>query len=458
MAVAIYTRQSLDKTGDGAGVSRQLKACRALAVNRGLEIAFEFSDNDTSATTGVRRPAFEKLLELVREGKVDTVIAWHNDRLYRRLTDLVRITEIAKKHGLTILTVQAGDMDLSTSAGRLIASLVGAVASHEGEQRTDRQKLAYRTRAEAGEWHFSRRPFGYRREGRAVVLVPEEAEVLRDVLHRYYDLGQSRHSIMRDLNARKIQTPQGKPWGIIQVRDLLGNPHYAGISTYNGEVVGTGNWEPMVDQFTWKRWQSSLAKRRRKSTFTTATHLLSGIVRCGVCGGVCYRKARAGSGGAQYTCQASSCTSRSVQMLDEYVEMVMIARLQSPDALATREPISEPVEHLIDEAQETHRKLDELAELLVEGVLTAQGVRDASKPLRARLITLEHRLDQVNAATARLPLTGMGAEVTQQWNETLTLTEKRSLIRSLMTVTLLPLGNGDNRTFRPDAVRIEWVQ
>ena len=51
MTAIIYTRQSLDKTGKEAGVTRQLKDCRALAKRKGLEVIAELSDNDISATT-----------------------------------------------------------------------------------------------------------------------------------------------------------------------------------------------------------------------------------------------------------------------------------------------------------------------------------------------------------------------------------------------------------------------
>src|SRR5690606_14478090 len=112
-----------------------------------LNVDFELSDNDTSATTGVRRAGVEQLLELAESGAIRTVLVWHPDRLYRKLADLVRITSAAERHKLIIVSVEAADMDLTNPFGRMSAAILGAVASHEGEHRTMRQKLAYRQAA-----------------------------------------------------------------------------------------------------------------------------------------------------------------------------------------------------------------------------------------------------------------------------------------------------------------------
>ena len=452
MTAIIYTRQSLDKTGTEAGVTRQLKDCRALAKRKGLDVIAELSDNDISATTGVRRPSFDSLLQLIENGAADTVIVWHPDRLYRKLTDLVKITEIAQRHGLTIATVQAGDVDLNTPSGRMSASILGAVATHEGEHRTERQRASYRQRAEAGEWHFSRRPFGYKREGGSVVQVPAEADVLRDVLTRYYAEETPRHAIMRDLNARGILTPMGKPWGIIQVRDLLTNSRYAGISSYNGTEVGKGAWVPIVDEATWRAWQSGAAKRKRKSTFTAAKYLLTGIARCGVCSGVIYVKHRP-DGRLSYSCNENGCVQRSVNAVDDLVEQIVVARLQRPDAVESLRPRTAPMEHLYAERADAQSRLDDLAELIADGTLSAQAVRDAAKPLRATIKRIDERTAAGEVA-AVIPLDLLTGDVPRKW-AALSLTGKRAAIRALVDVRISRQGN--TRVFDPEAVTIEWL-
>src|SRR4030081_3761184 len=127
LRAAIYTRISHDRTGEGAGVERQLHACKMLAEFRGLNVVAVFSDNDISAYSGKKRPGFEKLLAAIARGEIDVVICWHPDRLYRRMKDLHRIIDerASPRGGVSIASVTGGDVDLSTPAGRMVAQILG---------------------------------------------------------------------------------------------------------------------------------------------------------------------------------------------------------------------------------------------------------------------------------------------------------------------------------------------
>lgn len=454
MSAVIYTRQSLDKTGQAAGVARQLEECKSLAARKGIEVVEELSDNDTSATTGVRRPSFERLLSLVESGVVDTVIVWHTDRLYRRTRDLERIIDAAEK-GLHVVTVQAGDFDLNTPSGRLFARNLANVATFEGEHRTARQKASYRQRAEAGEWHFSHRPFGFRRDGSSVVQVPGEAETVRDLMFRYYERGESRHSLMKWLNNHGVTTPRGREWTIPTLRDLLTNARYAGITTYNGVELGApAKWDAIIELEDWRRWQTAAAKRKRKSTFTAARYLLTGIARCGVCGGVIYAKERSRpsqAGRYQYVCHTNLCVARQLDKVDELVEALVVGRLSSPDVLESLRPQAEPVAALTAERAIVSSRLENLAELVADGTLDAHGAREAAKPLRAKAEALDARIEAVRGVEG-LPLDELAKDAPAKW-ASLSLTQKRLIIRSLATITI---ERQPTRYFDPSAIRIEW--
>src|SRR5882724_1805720 len=82
---AIYVRISRDRAGAGLGVARQEEDCRALAARLGVEVAADaiYSDNDLSAYSGKPRPRYLAMLEDIRAGLIDVVLAWHTDRLHR---------------------------------------------------------------------------------------------------------------------------------------------------------------------------------------------------------------------------------------------------------------------------------------------------------------------------------------------------------------------------------------
>ena len=94
----------------------------------------------------------------MKRGEIDALICWHPDRLYRQLKDLVRLFDVAT--GVEIRTVNGGDLDLSHSTGRMLATIVGSVSTQESEHKSERQRRAARQKAEHGVPHW-KRAFGY---------------------------------------------------------------------------------------------------------------------------------------------------------------------------------------------------------------------------------------------------------------------------------------------------------
>ena len=148
MKAAIHLRQSLDRTGEGLAVQRQREDCLELCRRKGWE-PVEYAENNTSATRGLR-PEYMQMLADIETGAIGAIIAWHPDGLYRKLADLVPLIELVNGHNVQIATVQSGELDLSTDAGRLNVKILAAVAENEGERRAARQKRALLQRAMTG--------------------------------------------------------------------------------------------------------------------------------------------------------------------------------------------------------------------------------------------------------------------------------------------------------------------
>jgi len=140
----IYTRISWDPDGQRAGVERQRLDCEALCGDRGWEIAQYFEDNDRSAYSGKRRPAYECLLAAVEERRLDAVVTWHNDRLHRSPRELESFIDLVERSGVRVAVVTGGDYDLTTPEGRFTARIVGAVARKESEDRSRRVRRKHR--------------------------------------------------------------------------------------------------------------------------------------------------------------------------------------------------------------------------------------------------------------------------------------------------------------------------
>ncbi len=129
----VYTRISSDPSGQRAGVERQRANCEEYCLTRGWQVAELFEDNDYSASSGRRRPAYERMLAAVESRRIDAIVTWHNDRLHRSPRELEAFIDLVERTGVRLAVVTGGDYDLTTPDGRLSARIVGAVA------RMDRQ-------------------------------------------------------------------------------------------------------------------------------------------------------------------------------------------------------------------------------------------------------------------------------------------------------------------------------
>jgi site-specific DNA recombinase len=458
MSTVIYVRQSLDRDGEGAAVGRQLNECRVLALSHSLPITREFVDNDVSASKGTR-PAFTELLTAIKGGEVSTIVVWHTDRLYRRVRDLVELVELAEKHALRILTVKAGDLDLNNPSGRMMAQMLGAAARYEVEQKGARQVAANVQRARDGVWQFSGRPFGYERTDGRVQIIESEAAIIREAINRVI-AGESWYSIAKDYKSREILAANGKPFSYQNLTLRASNPALAGIRTYLGDIATEdGNWPPIIDKVTWERFQTVIATRRTTQDWSKKIKYLgSGIYRCGKCGDVMgvIRDYAHGKGSRQpiYQCKSFD-TRRILSKVDALVEGSILARLAGPDARSLLTP-SEDAGVLAAESQEIRTRIDGLAALYAEGILTAAAVREQKGKLKTRLDALQARLGAIEGGTILADLITADS-IEEFWRERMTIQNKRRILAALMLVTIMPTQRGGGNPFRPEDVVIEWI-
>ncbi len=448
-SAAIYARQSLDRSGEALAVSRQIKECRELAERNGWEVVEVYQDNDKSATSGKPRPEWSRLLADLAAGRHDVLVAWHTDRLYRRLRDLVDLVEVAERRALKIATVKASDLDLSTPAGRMIASLLGSVATYEGQQKAARQVAANRQRAQRGIVLWTRRPFGFDRDGAQVRIVEGEAAELRRMAQRVL-AGATLASIAADLNARGVRTSIGGSWSVTSVKRALLNPRAAGRIVSGGQDYGSSPLA-ILDADTAARLGATLRDPARKSAppTTEVKYLLSGLAECGRCGATLYATPNA-QHVMVYRCR-SCYLARRVDAVDEVVRGVLGARLALPDALSLLDDDAD-LDGIRSRLVELRSRRDGLAALLADGLLTPESVRTQAGKLSTQIDEHERTLRAATSATPMSRLLGSD-DVAEALNR-LTVRDLREVIRALMTVRIMPQGKG--MPFDPETVRVEW--
>lgn len=463
----VYLRISEDRSGEELGVQRQREDCLALCALRGWEVAAVHVDNDVSAYSGRHRPGFEDVLADIAAGGVGAVVAWDLTRLTRNTRDRARLIEVCVAARCSITLVRGAEIDPSTPTGALLAGVLGEVSSFESAHKADRQRRAVLQAAQQGRRVGGRRPFGY--DGDGLTIREDEAAAVRagyEALLAGVPLAQ----VARDWNAAGHVTPQSRrdgslsPWSRDAVRGVLVNPRYAGLRGHGPvpargrrriEVAGRAVWEGLVPEETWRAAVELLADPARRTAPRSGRALLSGLGLCGVCGATVHGS-RNPQGQRTYRCSASTGhIARQAEPVDEWVGEVVVARLSRDDAADLLVDDTRPdAEELGSRALALRTRLDGLARLFSEGVLTETGVRQQSAELRTELAAVEAEQADAGRVDVLGPLVRPGdvAAARAAW-EALDVPRRRRVVETLAVVTLLPPGRG-TRTFRPETVHI----
>jgi site-specific DNA recombinase len=459
----VYARISSDE-GTALGVARQIEDCTAEAARRGWPLGEIFTDNDVSATRTKKRPAYERMLHAIEHGSVDAVIVWDVDRLTRTPAELEQFISLADSHGLALASI-GGEVDLATPQGRLTARIKGSVARHEVEQMSRRLKRKFQENAKEGKSHGVM-PFGYRRErilddnGRDIgsrdVIVPAEAEAIRTVYARAI-AGDTLRYLAKYLNEQGFRTGRGNPFAGNVVGNMLRKPRYVGYRTHKGQIVGKGDWEPIISQDTYDQALAILtAPGRRHDRGMEPKHLLSGIALCGRCGTAMrpnIHKARPDGSqrGAAYVCPGCMKVTRQIAAVDEVVEAVMIGRLSRPDILGHMAEKPDALRAAASTRDAILARMDTAADDYADGTITARQMARMNERLKTQLAAAETEVIRYQPVRVLDGMTGPGAAAA--W-ETAAINRKREIIRALATVTILPSGPGIK--FSPAQVKIDW--
>lgn len=459
-AAVIYARISKDDRGDHLGVDRQEKACRELAERRGLTVLDVLVDNDISASKGKRRPAFERLVELLRSNHADAVLTYHCDRLYRRGADLERLVTIVEASGAQVHTVAAGDMDLSTASGRMVARMLGAASQHEVERLGERARMKSDELAAMGRAPGGRPPFGYRRERGAddrktYVIEPREAEAVRLIARRILE-GASMLALARELDATGVTTREGRPWHHASVRVSILNPAIAGLRVHRREIAGPGDWEPILDRATWEEVRAVVADPARKRRRSAWRYLLTGMVFNTAGTAMVGRPDHAAGGEATrrtYVTRAPAKPWLSVGA-DDLEALVIEAVLQRLDGSAV--PVSGEDAAAGAEVVKLENELAELAGLRGAGTISLAEWLAARQPLQDRLSAARAAAQTTRRAPVATNLLHTPGAARRAW-PALTFAEKRAIIAAVVDKVVILPATRARWTLIDDRVDIEWA-
>nr|WP_302477668.1 zinc ribbon domain-containing protein [Aeromicrobium stalagmiti] len=196
--------------------------------------------------------------------------------------------------------------------------------------------------------------------------------------------------------------------------------------------------------------------RRRTNSGSEVVHLLSGIAKCGRCGGA-MRGAPANRTGNKRQPRAYFCAScykvrRKADSVDEVVEGVVVARLSRPDAVGLFGGNPDAMRRARDEASAIESRMEIAADQFADGAITGPQLERITAKLKPQLEVARARLRESEPAPEMQELTGPKAG--ESWRQA-TIDRKRAVIEAIMTITILPSGAG--KSFDASQVKIDWT-
>lgn len=459
-AAAIYARISSDAHGLGLGVARQEDDCRRLAEQLGWPVAEVYVDNDLSAFTGKRRPAYERMLSDMRDGRRDAVVCYHLDRLTRRPIELEEFVAALDAAGVRHVRFVAGDADLGTGDGLLVGRIMAAVAAGESSAKSRRVKRKLDENAKAGLPHGGfRRPFGY--EDDKITIRPDEAAVIRELVARFL-AGESLRALCTWLDETGVRTVGGGIWRSATLRGVLTSGRIAGLRRHGEEIIGPAAWPGIITPAERDRVLARISDRAVTGRRTPRRYLLSGLLRCGRCGNKLFSSPRGDT--RRYVCLSGpdhgGCGRLTVvaEPLEEFVTEAVLYRLDTSElmqALAGEGSQDAHAAGLAEALAGDQRQLDELAAMYGKQQIPAREWRLAREPIEQRMTERRRQLAAATQTDALAGLPGHGAELRQAWAG-LPLPRRAAIVQALLDHAVVKPGVAGARQLDPERVVPQW--
>ena len=234
--VAAYARVSVESERMSHSLSAQVSYYSALIQrNPDWEYAGVYADYGISGTGTARRDEFRKMVEDADAGKIDIILTKSIQRFARNTVDLLETVRHLKSIGVEVRFEKEGISSMSGD-GELMLTILASFAQEESRSISDNVKWGTRKRMAEGIPNGRFRVYGYRWEGDALAIVPEEAAVVRRIFQNFLD-GKSRLETEREFAAEGITTRDGYRWVDSNLKVVLTNITYTGSLLLQKEFI-----------------------------------------------------------------------------------------------------------------------------------------------------------------------------------------------------------------------------
>ena len=317
--VYIYTRVSTTMQIDGYSLDAQKARMKAYADFNDYQIVGEYEDAGKSGKSIEGRASFCRMMEDIKSGKdgVAYVLVFKLSRFGRNAADVLSTLQVMQDFGVNLICVEDG-IDSSKDAGKLMISVLSAVAEIERENIRVQTMEGRIQKAREGRWNGGFAPYGYRLVDGVLQINEDEAPAIRTIFEQYVNTDTGANGLSKYLEThgfQKLARQNGTSplFSATLIRAILKNPVYCGKIAFGRrkleKIHGTRNeyhqvpqenyllvdglHEGIVSEELWNAAQVKLLAQSKRyepvnRSKTEQAHLLSALVKCPVCGAGMY--------------------------------------------------------------------------------------------------------------------------------------------------------------------------
>ena len=423
---AAYVRVSTDDQMELSPDS-QMEKIREYAAKNGLLLLSEyiFHDDGISGRAAEKRPGFQQMIATAKDPShpFDVIIVWKFSRFARNQEESIFYKSILRSK-CKVDVVSVSEPLIAGPFGSLIERIIEWMDEFYSVRLAEEVKRSMTVNAKNGSLQATP-SFGYRVENRQLVIVPEEAEIIREIFRRFIS-GDAMFRIAKDLSARGVRTHRGNPFENRTIDYILNNPVYLGKLRWTptgrtrrnfkneDSIIADALHEPIIDAETWDAAQARCAElkksyKRYGKPSSERKHWLCGVVRCSACGATLiwanphFMKCNNYAHGRCTTTQHIA-----VEALEESFLAQLQHDLTFAESVACVVQAAKPAhsdQRLQQQRARIVSRIDRLRESYLDGVETLETYKAARQQMQAQLDDLDAQI----AESAAVPVVDAAA-------------------------------------------------
>ena len=396
-SAGIYIRVStFDQAREGFSLREQEERLKEFCKFKRYNIYKVYQDAGISAKND-KRPAYQEMIEDVKKGNINVIVALKLDRLTRSVYDIEKLMKFVNDYECDI-DCMADESNTTTSNGRMVMRIMTSVSQNEIEKCSERTKFGMAGAIKNG--HIPNRTgLGFKRENKKLVPDP----LTKDIIVRIFDLyleGKSHQAIANIYNKEKVL---GKTnWYDSTIQKILSNELYKGDyvngkrtkhPTYYENVI-----EPIVSKEKWKSCQYQKLRNARHYE-RTATYLFTNKLKCSKCGNFLGGHATTKTNGKKYYYyKCNTCKTYFNEIdIEKELKAFMLELAKQDDLINNyytpfiKSKLEDKTEDYKKGIKELDKQLDRIKTAYIKGVVKLEDFDKEIKHIEYQKSDLEKR-------------------------------------------------------------------